>query len=416
MMKILIVCEKLDTGGVETRILTTSKYWSMMGHLVYVASAGGRLVTELAQYGVLHIVLPLNDNANALENISLLRKFVHKESIDILHIHPYSSLVPGVLAAWLEDRPFVLTVHGPRNNWRWALWKRFFVGGFIDSFLKMAFSRASAVIGISPEVMRYLSQTLFLPSDHTVLIPNGVDTQRYHLTPLPPSPFRFLIASRLDQDKLGSIINAIQFFSYYKRQVENDAVLWIAGEGTAEKTVEKNLQGLIKEYGPNSAKMLGPQNRLWEIIPQCHGVMGLGRVIIEAGMCGRIPIISWTDGVHGVVSPDNIASFAESNFTGRNHPSVSMEITCHDIRAYTWDRLEMTCAMFTQKYSAELWAKHEIEILQRSIDEYKGTDDETVKNLVLDLLQTSHQMAARFPAAHRRWFKLLQRLQDRNRR
>lgn len=409
-MRILIVCEQLNTGGVETRIVTTAKQWSAMGLKVIVASAGGGLVADLVANGPQHIELPLLDNAQALKNTDALREIIQCESIDLLHIHPYRSLLPGVIAAWMQQIPYVITIHGTKNNWKWAEWKMFFKEGFIDAFMSFAFSRSAGIIAVSAEVSDYIYHELKLPLDHVDFIPNSVDHHLYHIAPLDPTSFTFLIASRLDPDKLGSIHNALALFSMYKETQNSHAKLWVAGAGKAQSMVAQSLEKIDKKYGPNSTKMLGPQNRLWEIIPQCHVVMGLGRVIIEAGMCGRIPVISWMDGIRGVIQPENIDHYKTHNFTGRGQTVLGLSEVCQEISNYSWTKLQLTHRVFSEQYSSELWAKKEADLLRKFISSHRTKDDPYIQDFVVRLLRTGFSLAEHFPPTHMRWLQLMDKL------
>ena len=58
-MNVLLVTMEMNIGGAETHILELAKELKRREHNVFVASAGGKLVAELEEFGVTPIEAPL---------------------------------------------------------------------------------------------------------------------------------------------------------------------------------------------------------------------------------------------------------------------------------------------------------------------------------------------------------------------
>ena len=74
-MNILLVTMEMNIGGAETHILELAKELKRREHKVFVASAGGKLVSELEEFGVTHIDAPLKDKKpnDVLKSIKIIR-------------------------------------------------------------------------------------------------------------------------------------------------------------------------------------------------------------------------------------------------------------------------------------------------------------------------------------------------------
>jgi len=61
------------------------------------------------------------------------------------------------------------------------------------------------------------------------------------------------------------------------------------------------------------------QNELAAAINQADIVVTIGRGVIEAMLCGRVPLVYDIHGGDGLVTPDNLESLRTCNFSGRRH-------------------------------------------------------------------------------------------------
>ena len=116
-LTVLQVLPALESGGVERGTLEVAAALVAAGHRSLVVSAGGRLVAPLCAQGSEHYEMPLgNKSLFTLLQVRRLRRFLHRQQVDILHVR---SRMPAWIAwiAWrgmpADRRPrFVTTVHG----------------------------------------------------------------------------------------------------------------------------------------------------------------------------------------------------------------------------------------------------------------------------------------------------------------
>jgi glycosyltransferase involved in cell wall biosynthesis len=117
-LTIVQIVPEMDEGGVEGETYDFAVYLAQSGHRSIVISAGGRLVSQLENHGVEHVVWKDvgSKNIRCLKYIPRLRDFIIREQVDILHLRSRLPAWIGYLA-WtsLSDRqrPALITsFHG----------------------------------------------------------------------------------------------------------------------------------------------------------------------------------------------------------------------------------------------------------------------------------------------------------------
>jgi hypothetical protein len=113
-ISILQILPALNSGGVERGTLEIASALQESGYRAIVASAGGRMTDELAQYGATHITLKLNSKNPLiiLLNAFFLIKLIHTENISLLHARSRAPAWSALIAARLTNTPLITTFHG----------------------------------------------------------------------------------------------------------------------------------------------------------------------------------------------------------------------------------------------------------------------------------------------------------------
>ena len=112
------IVPEMDEGGVEGETLDFAVYLARQGHRSIVISGGGRLVSQLQDSGVEHILWKNvgSKNVHCLKYIPKLKQFITREKVDVLHLRSRLPAWIGYLA-WksMDDnrRPALITsFHG----------------------------------------------------------------------------------------------------------------------------------------------------------------------------------------------------------------------------------------------------------------------------------------------------------------
>ena len=85
--KVLMTLMGLDIGGAETHVVELSKELKKQGYDIIVASNGGVYEQELAEAGIRHYKVPMNQRnvMKMMKSYMLLKKIIRKEKPDIVH-------------------------------------------------------------------------------------------------------------------------------------------------------------------------------------------------------------------------------------------------------------------------------------------------------------------------------------------
>jgi glycosyltransferase involved in cell wall biosynthesis len=165
-IRLLIVTNSLDKGGVEEVILMYAKFLDRRRYDVAVAyRKGGHTVTELSALPSLHLYC--YDGDSRWVRMKNLLGFFDVVRPDILHNH-FSWL--GAIAGYVKSIPCVETIHN--------------VYGFFSTGQRIAYSFLAMFvqrfIAVSREVKEYSAKTFFFLSRGKItVIHNGVDTVRF---------------------------------------------------------------------------------------------------------------------------------------------------------------------------------------------------------------------------------------------
>lgn len=111
---ILQVVPALGGGGVERGTIEIAAAIVRAGGVALVASAGGRLVAEVARAGARHVALPLaTKNPVAIwRNAGRLAELIGAEAVDIVHARSRAPAWSALLAARRTGVHFLTTYHG----------------------------------------------------------------------------------------------------------------------------------------------------------------------------------------------------------------------------------------------------------------------------------------------------------------
>jgi len=166
---ILQILPALEAGGVERGTLEVAEAILAEGWRALVASAGGRLVPELAALGAQHATLPLTaKSAWAIwRNAAALTRLARGSRASLLHARSRAPAWSARLAAWRLGLPFVTTWHGTYSEGLPGkrLWNSVMGSG-------------DRVIAISRFIAAHM-EARGVPPARIRVIPRGVDLRRF---------------------------------------------------------------------------------------------------------------------------------------------------------------------------------------------------------------------------------------------
>ncbi len=292
-MKIMLLANHFNTGGITTYLLTLAKGHLGRGHEVLIASSGGECVAQAEAMGARHILVPGLAVKNALHPGLVaagfrLARLIKQEHVDILHAHTRVTQCVAALAGGLSRRPYVATCHG------------FFKPHLGRILFPLWGSRA---IAISNAVAAHLTRDLRVAPVKVAVVPTGVDCARF--TPMEPLQ-RQVLRARFGVDMQTPLVGMVARLSDVKghryliaamqgllRRMPQARCL-IIGDGP----MEAELKAQAQECGLGESIVFAAVNGVPEkLLPMFDVVAvpsvqeGLGLSAMEALACG-IPVVA----------------------------------------------------------------------------------------------------------------------------
>jgi len=208
-IKIAHILPELGEGGVERHVLMLSGQQHLEGLEVYVVSAGGKLVSQLAE-GVRHIHFPVHrkDPLTVIYCAVRLAVLFKKTKIDIIHAHSRVPAWIAMFASKFSGKPYIVTAHAYFSTQ--ARW------------IYIPYRRADKVICVSKAVQSGMQKCF---AGNTVVVRNGMPPAKNSWKGSGGSRVNFLFVGRLTQ--LKGLQDILQVLS----TVQGNWQLDILGDG-----------------------------------------------------------------------------------------------------------------------------------------------------------------------------------------
>jgi len=316
-------------GGISEHVYHEAEELGRRGHELTIitgpATAGWRDVDQRVERVGFELVFTDNGARSRMVLGSYLlgyRRMLRRHAFDVLHLHAPLDPFLAFGALYASVCPTVGTFHAnfePNRLWD-LLYRRL-------RFVTLpAWQRMHARIAVSPEAQRSISH--YFPGDYTI-IPNGVDTERFH-PDNPPFPGladgakTILFVGRADPRKgLPLLLDA---FGRVRRSLP-DAQLVVVGVERAQVaaalgSMDAEDARAVRFEGYVAADQMGSYFAACDLF--CSPAVGQesqGIVLLEAMAAARPPVAFAIPGYRDVVAhdcdgwlvePGNVAALAEA--------------------------------------------------------------------------------------------------------
>jgi glycosyltransferase involved in cell wall biosynthesis len=296
---ILQVLPALDTGGVERGTIEVAEALVAAGFRAFVASAGGRLVAELARVGAVHLPLPLasKDPLVIWRNGAKLAALARTHGVAILHARSRAPAWSARLAARRTGAAFVTTYHGT----------------YRDGFpLKRAYNAVMAsgerVIAISHFIAAHLMARHGTDPARVRVIPRGVDPRRFDPAAVQGDRMRRLAEAWRLPDGAPVILLPGRFtrlkgqavlIEALARMRRDDAVAVLVGDAQGREGYRAELERLAAAHGVSArlrmpgdcADMPAGLMLADAVVSASTDPEAFGRVVIEGQAMAR-PVVA----------------------------------------------------------------------------------------------------------------------------
>ena len=268
-----------------------------------------------------------------LQRAKIIENIFEEYQIDQVHVHQFDC-IPAIFPACVnKKKPYVAFVHtGIEGIYNWFENQYFDYKGMFTIF----FQKASKIVCITENAKEENKRKYGISDDKYLVINNSIkfSSDIINNDNIPNKIEKFLIISRLGEEKRISIINAIKIFKKYSLR-HPEARLTIVGDGSIKNDIIKE-----KEDIKDKVTFLGTRTDVYKIFLENDIVIGLDRCILEAIVLKRIAIVSGYSDIKGMVTPENIKQFAIENFSGKELQNRTIESIINEIEQLNIDRIK----------------------------------------------------------------------------
>ena len=324
MKNILICLEKMDIGGVETSVLNQVIEYKKRGIKPIVISKAGIFTEVLKEKGIDYeeVEFPLENNID-INRVNKIVDIIEKYDVEQVIINQLPCILSVLPACIIKEIPYVPYIHtslqvikqDENNMYDW--FERTYP--FFKDLLKIYFENASKIIAISNPAANYVKERYHINEDKFEVLKNSINLNEYKSNNHNNKKEKWVLISRLSNEKLRSVKNGIDLFDIYNNP---NKILTIVGDGDKKEELESYANN---KNSKDKIKFVGASNNVKDIIDENDIVLGLDRVILEALAMKKIAVQIGYDSLKKVISMKNIEIEADEGFCGESLESTDIE-------------------------------------------------------------------------------------------
>ncbi|MDR2665583.1 MAG: polysaccharide pyruvyl transferase CsaB, partial [Oscillospiraceae bacterium] len=322
---ILMATMALDIGGAETHITELALELRRRGWEVAVASNGGAYVGRLEEAGARHFRVPMNRRGlwPIIKSIFLMWRAVRRIRPDIVHAHArIPAFICGLLRHFMRFA-FVTTAHYTFDT---------------DGGLRFLSNWGDKTIAVSDDIREYLMREYSVAQRDIFMTINGIDTSRF--SPLADaagvreslgigSGERVVChISRLDGERAGdpaAIARVLIEAAGDMAREAPDVRVLIVGGGDMYGELLARAGEANSRAGREAVVMAGPRTDVERLLAASDIFVGASRAALEALSSGLPVILAGPQGYMGLLTDENRAAAALTNFCCRGCAAAQAE-------------------------------------------------------------------------------------------
>lgn len=312
-MNILVICENFTKGGLETHI---HSYYTALSQEHSFVFAFGAFQSELPfEKDDVYSGFNFSNTSSVedfLRDVERLTELIQSRRIDVIHVHPFYSIFPAMVASQVTGVPIACTHHGPASfTFPSRINEMILFYYFYSEVVSKVFSVSGAGKIALEEQMRMTNVT------H---LPNALDTALYRRHTVIQNR-RWAAVSRLDED-LGKVSALKKFFEAMPFLPVNAVDVY--GDGSQRQALEEYVKALGLAH---KVRFMGFQSDLYDHLDgNYNGIMGADRVALE-GLTMGYPVLELGYGrICGVFDETLLKLGSDCNFVAIDLPECKTEV------------------------------------------------------------------------------------------
>ncbi|MGE5581478.1 MAG: glycosyltransferase family 4 protein [Bacillota bacterium] len=314
-MKIAIIADRLELGGVESHIISLVNGFLRRGHrvLLNVAASAPDLLAQIDQTNPEFVYVPWSDNP-----VWDVKNFAP----DIIQAHPFTAIVRGHQMAIALKKPLFITIHGLYDF------------GIDRSPLGYSIGeRVQAIIAVDQGVAAVLAQNASFP-EKVLIVHNGIDLNIFQPLPLNidqrfslglnPKWFTMAIISRLGDGKEVPIFQLVRLAPKWGFLLRGLNMI-IVGDGPGFGQLQDEIRSIHSPGYHYQVLAVGRQLNIKRYLAVADIVAACDRAALEAMACQRPVLAVNANGFAGVITKNNYETilFKRSGY----RPAAEDELT-----------------------------------------------------------------------------------------
>lgn len=326
MRTIMLCLNKLGIGGIETAVLNQAIQLIKRGFKVIVLADDGIYREEYEKEGVKFIKMEFSmQETEKKQKVEKIVQIIKDNEVEQVHIHQFETMYTVFPACMIANTPYVAYLHNSikgvfdiyEKNYRCS-----------KTIFKLYFQNAQKIIAIKEKTKQENMDKYKIEESKYKIIKNSINFDKFQVNgnKVPEKIEKFLIISRLSEEKEISLKNAITLFKKYY-ELNNNARLTIVGDGNIEDTIKNEIKDI-----KNVAKMLGKRNDIAKIMSEHDVVIGLDRCMLETITMKKIAVLSGYDNMKEIVKPENIETASNDNFGGKGLKENDIDQIVEELR------------------------------------------------------------------------------------
>lgn len=293
MITVLQVIDTGGPGGAETIFLQTATMLDPRRFkTVSQVSRDGWLADQLRRKGT----VPLIRNADGSFNFRYLwqmTRLVREMHVDVIVAHLFGSSVYATLVSLATGVPAIVILHGQSdiND----------IGRLASLKRRLVRSLPQRIVFVSEALRTQMSKALMLPQAKCVVVPNGVDVERFR--PRDRGVLRDLLGLRADSILVGAVGNIrrpkgyeVLLHAAHTLHAQSSRYRFVV-VGEASGSLYEDLLGLRSQLGLDDVfHFLGMRNDVAALLPDfdifalSSHTEGFSIACVEAMACG-VPVV-----------------------------------------------------------------------------------------------------------------------------
>lgn len=332
---VLICLNKLGIGGVETVVINQTKELIERGYNVIILAEEGIYTNIATESGAICINFEFKMIGGFnYENSEKVKNIIKEYDIGQIHVHQLdciSNIFPAIIET---NTPYIAFVHTGIPD-VYSIFEKYFPG--YRAIFSMFFNMAEKIIAITESAKEENKHQYNIKDDSKYMIMRNsikFDENLIKNENIPTKPQKFLIVSRLAEEKKVSLKNAINVFKGYHK-LHPETKLTLIGGGDIADDILKEIEDI-----KDSTVFLGERNDVINQMMEHDVVIALDRCILEAISTKRIAILSGYENIGGIISNQNIEEASSENFSGRKLKPKTVDEVVEELNNLTSNTIE----------------------------------------------------------------------------